>query len=32
MIQPAADLTLILSNRSDLQARALLLGDRLDLK
>jgi required for meiotic nuclear division protein 1 len=32
MIKPAADLTLSLSNRSDLQARALLLGDRLDLK
>ncbi|MDH2917850.1 MAG: RMD1 family protein [Sideroxydans sp.] len=32
MTKPAAKLTLALINRSDLQARALLLGDRLDLK
>ncbi|MFM2409004.1 MAG: hypothetical protein RL358_1746 [Pseudomonadota bacterium] len=32
MTKPAANLTLSLKNRSDLQARALLLGDRLDLK
>ncbi|MGB7649857.1 MAG: RMD1 family protein [Gallionella sp.] len=32
MTKPAANLIFSLQNRSDLQARALLLGDRLDLK
>ncbi len=32
MTKPARNLTLGLQNRTDLQARAMLLGDRLDLK